>query len=132
MGKGSKGVEAHCGSRFVSCEAYHVCVSPEEDRGGSEIAVGASEGGEESSLAWGTKKARWIVGGLSSSHRLRWIAHGNESYRLVSEVTLRAEGHRNIPRFPVRLYRGKRGLYLNHDRTTAAALEAWIRWKEVA
>jgi hypothetical protein len=50
MGKGSERTEASSGSKpngFGSCEAHHVRISPQEDRGGAEGEVGEGEGSPE-------------------------------------------------------------------------------------
>ena len=51
MGKGSEGIEASSeGSEnnwLGSCEAHHVGISPQEDRGGTAGTVGEGEGGKK-------------------------------------------------------------------------------------
>jgi hypothetical protein len=48
MGAGSQGIAASSGENNRSCETHHVCISPQEDRGGAAGEVGEGEGeGEE-------------------------------------------------------------------------------------
>jgi hypothetical protein len=48
MGKGSKWIAASSENIcFGFCEAHHVSISPQEDRGGTAAAVGEGEGCEE-------------------------------------------------------------------------------------
>jgi hypothetical protein len=48
MEKGSKGIAASGGENcFGSCEAHHVGIRPQEDRGGTAGTVGEGEGGSE-------------------------------------------------------------------------------------
>ena len=104
VGAGSKWIAASEGScGFGSCKAHDVGISPQENRSRSKEEMGEGAGGEEGGVDATRDRARCFGGGLFNSHRLRRIVQGNESCRLDSEVTLRAEGHRNIPRFPVRL-----------------------------
>ena len=46
MGKDSEKIAASGGS-LRTCEAHHVGISPEEDRGGAEGEMGKGTGGEE-------------------------------------------------------------------------------------
>jgi len=46
MGKEPKGIAARS-DRLNDCEAHHVGISPQEDRGGATGTVGEGEGGEE-------------------------------------------------------------------------------------
>jgi hypothetical protein len=47
MGAGSEWIAASEANSLGACEADHVGVSPQEDRGGTKGAVGEGEGGEE-------------------------------------------------------------------------------------
>jgi hypothetical protein len=51
VGKDSKGIAARSGvgesDRLNDCEAHHVGVRPEKDRGGTEGEVGEVQSGEE-------------------------------------------------------------------------------------
>jgi hypothetical protein len=70
VGKGSKGTEASSSGSsendgLDTCEAHHVGVSPQEDRGGAAGAVGEGEGWEEGGVGFIRGCREYVAGFLA-------------------------------------------------------------------